>query len=67
MKIILNNRYEEFVKDSISVSELLVLKKFSYKMRLIKVNGLLISKEKYDSTIINDRDEVQMLYLMSGG
>lgn len=67
MKIILNNRNEEFVKDSISVSELLVLKKYSYKMRIIKVNGLLISKEKYDSTIINDKDEVQMLYLMSGG
>jgi thiamine biosynthesis protein ThiS len=67
MKIILNNRNEEFVKESISVSELLVLKKFSYKMRIIKVNGLLVSKDKYDSTIINDGDEVQMLYLMSGG
>lgn len=67
MKIILNNRNEDFVKESISVSELLVLKKFSYKMRIIKVNGLLVSKDKYDSTIINDGDEVQMLYLMSGG
>lgn len=67
MKILLNNREEEFVKDSISVSEMLVLKKFSYKMRIIKINGLLISKERYDSAIINDGDEVQMLYLMSGG
>jgi thiamine biosynthesis protein ThiS len=67
MKIILNNREEVFSKDSISVSDMLVLKKFSYKMRIIKVNGLLISKEKYDSTIIKDGDEVQMMYLMSGG
>ncbi len=67
MKILLNNREEEFKKYSISVSEMLVLKKFSYKMRIIKVNGLLIPKEKYDSTFINDGDEVQMLYLMSGG
>lgn len=67
MKIILNNREEEFSHDSMSVSEMLVLKKFSYKMRIIKVNGLLISKEKYDSTFINDGDEVQMMYLMSGG
>ena len=67
MKIILNNRSEEFVKEAISVSELLVLKKFSYKMRIIKVNGLLVSKDNYNSTIINDGDEVQMLYLMSGG
>jgi len=67
MRIILNNRDEEFVKDSISVTELLVVKKYSYKMRIIKVNGLLITKDKYDSTIINEGDEVQMLYLMSGG
>jgi thiamine biosynthesis protein ThiS len=67
MKIILNNREEVFSKDSISVSDMLVLKKFSYKMRIIKVNGLLVSKEKYDSTIIKDGDEVQMMYLMSGG
>jgi thiamine biosynthesis protein ThiS len=49
------------------VDEMLVLKKFSYKMRIIKINGELISREKYDSTIIHDGDDVQMLYLMSGG
>jgi sulfur carrier protein len=67
MKIILNNREEEFKRESMSVNEMLVLKKFSYKMRIIKINGKLISKEKYDSTVINNGDEVQMLYLMSGG
>lgn len=67
MKILLNNREEEFVMVSVSVNELLTLKKFSFKMRIIKINGLLISKEKYDSTIIYDGDNVQMLYLMSGG
>ncbi|HEX7494149.1 MAG TPA: sulfur carrier protein ThiS [Bacteroidales bacterium] len=67
MKILLNNREEEFRNEAISVSEMLALKKFSFKMRIIKVNGLLISKEKYDSTIIHDGDNVQMLYLMSGG
>jgi len=51
MKIILNNREEEIGKESITVNEMLILKKFSYKMRIIKING----------------DEVQMLYLMSGG
>jgi thiamine biosynthesis protein ThiS len=67
MKILLNNREEEFGKETISVSEMLYLKKFSFKMRIIKINGVLISKEKYDSTIIHDGDDVQMLYLMSGG
>jgi len=67
MKILLNNREEEFRNAEISVNEMLALKKFSFKMRIIKINGLLISKEKYDSTIIHDGDTVQMLYLMSGG
>jgi thiamine biosynthesis protein ThiS len=67
MKILLNNRKEEFEMDSISVSKMLLLKKFSFRMRIIKINGVLISREKYDSAIIKDGDNVQMLYLMSGG
>ncbi len=67
MKIILNNREEEFDKDFLTVSEMLELKKFSFRMRIIKINGELISKEKYDSAEIKDGDNVQMLYLMSGG
>jgi sulfur carrier protein len=67
MKIILNNRNEEFSAVSISVSEMLQLKKFSFRMRIIKINGILITKEKYDTTVIKDGDNVQMIYLMSGG
>jgi sulfur carrier protein len=67
MKILLNNREEEFGNEELSVNEMLALKKFSFKMRIIKINGLFISKDKYDSTIIHDGDNVQMLYLMSGG
>jgi len=67
MKILLNNREEEFEKNVISVSEMLIIKKFSFKLRVIKINGVLIPKEKYDSTVIHHNDNVQMLYLMSGG
>ena len=67
MKILLNSREEEFGKEKISVSEMLELKKFSFRMRIIKINDLLIAKDKYDSTFIHDGDKVDMLYLMSGG
>lgn len=67
MKISLNNRDEEFSHDSLTVSEMLLEKKFSYRMRIIKINGTFIPKEKYDTTSISDGDDVQMLYLMSGG
>jgi len=67
MKILLNNREEEFDKESMSVSEMLDLKKFSFRMRIVKINGELIPKDKYGSTIILDGDNIQMFYLMSGG
>jgi len=67
MKILLNNREEEFMNETLSVTEMLIQKKFSYRMRVVKLNGSIVLKEKYDTTIIRDGDNVQMLYLMSGG
>jgi sulfur carrier protein len=67
MKILLNNREEEFDKDTFSINELLILKKLSFKMRIIKINGTLVQKDSYDNTYIKDSDNVQILYLMSGG
>ncbi len=67
MKILLNSREEKFVQETFSVSEMIVLKKFSFKMRIIKINGKLVSKEDYDTTFIHEGDDVQMIYLMSGG
>lgn len=67
MKILLNNRKEDLKGDSISVREMLEMKKFTFRMRIIKINGVLVPKEMYDSAIIREGDNVQMLYLMSGG
>lgn len=67
MKIMLNNRPEEFDKEEMTVSEMLDIKRFTYRMRLVKINGKLIKKDEYDKAIIKDGDDVKMLYLMSGG
>ncbi len=67
MKIILNNREEEFEREAMTVSEMLDLKKFTFRMRIVKINGELISREEYSTTIINEGDYIQMFYLMSGG
>ncbi|HCC71665.1 MAG TPA: thiamine biosynthesis protein ThiS [Bacteroidales bacterium] len=67
MKITLNNRTEEFDKEHITVTEMLNIKKFTYRMRLVKINSKLIKREDYDNAVIRDGDDVQMLYLMSGG
>jgi len=67
MKIILNNRKEEFSVPTLTVNEMLKIKKFSFRMRVIKINGVLIPRDKYETTVIREGDDVRMLYLMSGG
>lgn len=67
MKIILNNREEEFDRDRMTVDEMIEIKKFSFMMRVIKINDVYIKKENYGTAIINKGDNVQMFYLMSGG
>ena len=62
MKILLNNRIEEFACDAVTVSRMLELKKYSFRLRIIKINGNLIRKEDYDTSVINDGDNVQMIY-----
>ena len=67
MKIMLNNREEEFSVPTLTVNEMLKIKKFSFRMRVIKINGVLIPRDKYETTVIREGDDVRMLYLMSGG
>jgi sulfur carrier protein len=67
MKILLNNREEIIDKDSLTISELLSLKKYSFRMRIVKINGNFVPGEDYGKTIINEGDNVQVVYLMSGG
>jgi thiamine biosynthesis protein ThiS len=67
MKITLNNRPEEFDMDEMTVTEMLNIKRFTFRMRIVRINGRLIRRDEYDKEIIKDGDEVQMLYLMSGG
>jgi thiamine biosynthesis protein ThiS len=67
MKIKLNNNEEIFEGATLSVSRMLEEKKYSFKLRIIKVNGTLIQREKYESTFLCEGDDVQLIYLMSGG
>lgn len=67
MKILLNNREKEFSEDALTVSQFLEISKLTFRMRMIRINGILINKKEYDSTIIHEGDNVQVIYLMSGG
>ena len=67
MKIILNNNEEVFTEDRLSIQSLLNEKRFTFKMLVIKLNGRLVKKDQYETTIINDGDKVDVIHLISGG
>ncbi len=67
MEITLNNNKERFEAEKLTVSELLALKKFTFKMLIIKINNQLVPKDEYGSRVIREGDDVMVLHLISGG
>ncbi|MCK4835679.1 MAG: sulfur carrier protein ThiS [Candidatus Aminicenantes bacterium] len=67
MKITLNNRKTSFESESLAVTELFTLMKYTFPMIVVKINGLVIKKDRYGTTIIHDGDTVEAIHLISGG
>jgi sulfur carrier protein len=67
MKILLNNRPEKLSRDGLTVNELLEEKNMTFRMRIVKINGELVEKGEYGIRTITEGDNVQVIYLMSGG
>jgi thiamine biosynthesis protein ThiS len=67
MKIILNNNPEEFDGDALSVSRIMEIKKFTFKMIIVKLNDQIVHRENYAETIVKDGDNLVILHLISGG
>jgi thiamine biosynthesis protein ThiS len=67
MKIILNNEPIIIEGEIITVEKLLKIKKYTFRMRTVKINGRLIDRDKYHSETISNGDDVKVIYLMSGG
>ncbi len=67
MNITLNNNPETLEENSITITKLLKLKNFTFKILVIKINGRLIQKADYETIIIHDGDNVSILHLISGG
>ena len=67
MKIVLNNKEEIIEGNILTINELLQIKKFTFKMLVIKVNGILVKKNEYNKVTVKDGDDVMVLHLISGG
>ena len=67
MNISLNNRPESFEQDKLTISEILKHKNYTFKMMVVKINGQLIKKDRYQTAEVTDGDDVLILHMISGG
>ena len=54
-------------EEGMTVDRILEIMKYSFKMIVVKVNGELVVKEHYNTKIIPEGAEVQVLHLIAGG
>jgi thiamine biosynthesis protein ThiS len=62
MRINLNNKFEDFEGEQLTVSELLQIKNFTFRLLVIKINDKVVRKENYGSALISDGDKVVVMH-----
>lgn len=50
-----------------TVRDVLVAKNYKFRMLVTKINGALVKRADYDTAVIPDGAEVQVIHLISGG
>lgn len=67
MNISLNNRPDSFEGEKLTISEILTLKNYTFKMMVVKINGKLVKKPQYVTQEVVDGDDLQIIHMISGG
>ena len=65
-KITLNNNPFEW-KENLTITEILKIKHYTFKMLIVKIDGKLIKKDMYEKTIVPNGADVKIIHLISGG
>lgn len=62
------NGNEQEISNPVSLTELIALNNVAQpSMVSIQLNGEFVVRDDYDSTLLNEGDEVDFLYFMGGG
>ena len=68
MKLQINGESESFDVETLSVSDLLKLKEVKMpEMVSVELNGDILDRDHFDTTLVKENDEVEFLYFMGGG
>ncbi len=67
MKLVINGE-EVKSKDGLNVNELLVEQEVKMpEMVSVEINGQILRRGEFDTTVLNEGDKVEFLYFMGGG
>ncbi len=64
--IMLNNTSFEW-EENMTITKIMKKKNYTFKMLVVKLNGKLIRKENYATTIVPENADVRIIHLISGG
>lgn len=67
MAIILNGKSIELPEEIQSISELLRHYNLENRIVVVEVNQEITYKEQYDSTILSDKDRIEIIHFVGGG
>lgn len=67
MKLVINGK-ETDSRDGLTVAELLVERKVRMpEMVSVELNGQIVRRTEFETTVLQDGDKVEFLYFMGGG
>lgn len=68
MNLTINGQAEALEREEISVVELLKVKEVKMpEMVAVQLNGKILDRDKFASTLVHENDQVEFLYFMGGG
>lgn len=67
MKVKVNGEVKE-IKDAVTVTEILKIENVEMPdMVSVQLNGEFAERDKFDTTVLKENDEIEFLYFMGGG
>lgn len=67
MNIVLNNSPDQLPGESLTIRDILQIKKFTFPNLVVKINDQLIRKAQYELAVVKEGDVVEIIHLISGG
>ena len=61
------NGQQEFLEEAISLAELLAAKGYASSKVAVELNGRIVSRMEYASTILQDEDVLEIVCFVGGG